>query len=123
MIVYLVDASGNVVDAKNTDQATALPCFTGGPFKIPEIGPRISGSNTLYDGKVTNIASGGSLLGFNAGAGRPAILWKTASNATVGMWHMVDEAAVQTALASIATALGADEAAIFLNSTGTDVGS
>jgi hypothetical protein len=107
--------SGNIIDTKNTDNEVAVQVYSGGPYTTPTIDPRVSGANRFYDGKIT----AGSMLGHIAGAGRAQLAWKSPSNATVGLWEMDDETAVQTAITTIQTAINASTGSIDLYSNGT----
>jgi hypothetical protein len=115
MLVNLV-VSGAVIDTKNTDNETAVKIFSGGPYTTPEITARVSGANRFYDGKLNS----GSMLGHVASAGRGQLVWKSSSNATVGVWKMDSEAAVEAAIETIQTALAASDAVISIDSTGAE---
>ena len=102
-------------DIKDTTKVTPSKGYSGGPYAPLEIGAGLGTTSTIYGGR---IVSGSELFG-TASAGRSFLLWKTPSNGTVASWKMDDEAAIQTGIETIATALDGDEAFIILKSDGT----
>lgn len=104
--------SGN--DVADTTKLTPSVGYAGGPYAQPVIGARVSGSNTLLDGKITS----GSMLGFNAGAGGASLLWKTPSGATMKQWKMNSLSAAQDAITNILQAQADEVVAATMAATG-----
>lgn len=108
MLVTFQPTSANA----ETTILTAQKGVQIGPFTPPVIGntPGLTGYKTI---------TAGNALFPVAGEGRNAISWQNADGFTIQQWNMDDEAAVDTGLETIATALVAETAAITLKSDGT----
>lgn len=83
------------------DGYTFYKLYAGGPWKVPIL-------TTPYAGTITNAADGGSFLGYNAGAGKSRLAWRTPSNAFQTSWILDNENAVDTAIAELGAAYAVD---------------
>lgn len=105
--------STNFTEIMDTQLGIYTKIFVGGPYKVPTV-------STPYGGVITNADEGGSFLGYNAGAGKAYIVWRTASNATQTYWEMDSSNAADAAIANLGTAYASDpDSYVVLSSDGT----